>query len=646
VENQKLKEQQRYTRLRTRLALSFSILAVLAIGLTIATLYFNFSQTIRQDLRRRVTNIAAVASLQQNGDEFAAITSEQDPLYEKFRVQNLKIRRSDADIAYVFTASKDDKGLYFVVDAGDPGEENIARFGERYEDPSATLANNYDTMTQAIADPAIYTDIYGSFLSAYAPIFTADGKRVGIIGVDFLADTVISKERQFLWISLFIFAVSIPVVALAGWLLGNNLAAPISVLAQTANEIASGNLNRRAEVKSNIIEIVELTKDFNAMADTTKDLVGGLEKRVSERTQELAQQTAELEVVSTRNERRATQLEAVAEVSRAISSIRNLSSLLTQVSIVISERFNFYHVGVFLLDEGREYAILSAANSQGGRRMLERQHKLKVGQAGIVGYVTSTGNPRIALDTGADAIFFDNPDLPDTRSEIALPLKARNQIFGALDVQSTETGAFSEEDISILGILADQVSLAIENARSFEQTSKSLEKAESLYNQFLHQQWAAVAGKRELAGYRYNIMGTTSIPKSEEAPAAQLAIEQGKIHVYQDSSQTYRMAVPIKMRDEVIAVLNIQSISAKPWTKDEMDIAQSAADRVALALENARLLDDSQRRAAKERVIGEISSKISSSVNLDSILQTAAKELGLAISDSEVVVQVQTSESE
>ncbi len=638
--------QKRYIRLRTRLALSFSILSILAIGLTILLLYINFSQNIRQDLRRRVTNIVAVAALQQNGDEFAAIASDKDPLFEKFRLQNIKIRKIDPDIVFVFTASKDENGLYFVVDAGEPDEAGIAKFGERYPDPSPALAENYDTMMEPIADADIYTDSFGSFLSAYAPIFSSDGRRVGVIGVDFSADTVVNKEEQFFWISLSIFGVSIPLMALIGWLLGNNLAGPISALTQTANQIAAGDLSRRAEVKSNTIEIVELARDFNAMTGTVSDLVEGLEKRVSERTRELAEQTAELEVVSQHNQRRAAQLETVAEVSRAISSVRSLSALLSQIAVVISERFDFYHVGIFLLDEGSEYAILSAANSLGGKRMLERQHKLRVGQSGIVGYVTSTGNPRIALDTGADAVFFDNPDLPDTRSEIALPLKIRNRIFGALDVQSTKTNAFLEEDVSILGILADQVSLAIENARAFEQTSKSLEKAESLYRQFLQQQWASVSGKREVAGYRYNSLGTTSIQKEEETPGAQMTVEQGKVQIYQDGNKNYRMAIPIKIRDEVIAVLNIQSPSARPWDKDEIDIAQSAADRVALALENARLLEDTQNRAMTERTIGDISNKISAAGEADKIMAIVVSQLQKLLGATEVTFRLSSGEAE
>ncbi len=111
--------------------------------------------------------------------------------------------------------------------------------------------------------------------------------------------------------------------------------------------------------------------------------------------------------------------------------------------------------------------------------MLERNHRLRVGEQGIVGNVTRSGIPRVAMDVGDDAVFFDNPDLPETHSEMALPLQISSQVIGALDVQSTETGAFTDEDIQMLSLLANQVSLAIENARLFEDTRRALAESEA-----------------------------------------------------------------------------------------------------------------------------------------------------------------------
>ena len=186
----------------------------------------------------------------------------------------------------------------------------------------------------------------------------------------------------------------------------------------------------------------------------------------------IADSTAELVTTNRRNERRARQFEAIAQVARVIATVQELDALLPRITQVISQQFGFYHVGIFMWDENREFAILMAANSEGGQRMLKRGHKLGIGQTGIVGFVAATGTSRIALDVGADAVFFDNPDLPSTRSELALPLRVGTEIIGVLDVQSTEQNVFQDEDTDVLSTLADQVAIAIQNGRSYETTQE------------------------------------------------------------------------------------------------------------------------------------------------------------------------------
>ncbi|RLC74414.1 MAG: hypothetical protein DRI81_13855, partial [Chloroflexi bacterium] len=164
-------------------------------------------------------------------------------------------------------------------------------------------------------------------------------------------------------------------------------------------------------------------------------------------------------------ERRSRQFQAAAEVARDIVAARELGDLLNRAVNLIRERFGFYHAGIFLVNDQGEYAVLQAATGKAGRQMLEQGHRLKVGEVGIVGYVTAVGLSRIALDVGADAVHFDNPLLPETRSEMALPLRVGKDVIGALDVQSRDAGAFDEEDVTILQTIADQVAVAIQNAR-------------------------------------------------------------------------------------------------------------------------------------------------------------------------------------
>ena len=355
-----------------------------------------------------------------------------------------------------------------------------------------------------------------------------------------------------------------------------------------------------------------------------------LELRVEERTSELANRNQELDQANSQIQRRAAQFEALAQVTRAITSIRDLQELLPHITTVISDHFGFYHVGIFLLDDANEFAVLSAANSEGGKQMLERRHRLRVGEQGIVGNVTLTGNPRIAMDVGVDAVFFDNPELPDTHSEMALPLKSGKLIVGALDVQSTERGAFTEEDIQMLGLLADQVSLAIENARLFDETRRALSEAESISHQLTREAWARMPVENKLLGYRYSIAGSSPLNGPLDLAEFSKSKENQK-----DSSQ---VIVPIELRGETIGTLVVQSPSTEALNQSQIDLIKAVAERVALSAENARLFEETTRRAERERLVSDITGKIRSVNDPQSMIQTAMEELRKALGASKVEV--------
>lgn len=414
--------------------------------------------------------------------------------------------------------------------------------------------------------------------------------------------------------------------------LGQIIAAPIQRLTQIAAQIAAGDLSAQATATSKD-EIGTLASAFNTMTSRLRGSLDELEHKVQERT-------AELLTANQRNERRARQFEAIAEVARTITSTRDLDVLLPQITQVISREFGFYHVGIFLLDAAKEFAVLSAANSAGGRIMLSRGHRLKVGEMGMVGYVTGTGDPRVALDTGADATFFNNPDLPDTRSEIALPLRVGAEIMGALDVQSTEPNAFSQEDISILSTLADQVSIAIQNAQQFEQTRKALGEAEALAKQFIRAGWQKYTQSKNLVGVRHTGAKSTLLYAKNGRDEASHHAEETR-----SRPRGASLSLPIKLRGEVIGSVDIHSPDNHPWDQEELDIVTAILERAAIAMDNARLLEESQRLASKEAKIGEVTAKISSSINMRNVLHTAVEELGRALPGSDVVIQFEPNQN-
>jgi GAF domain-containing protein/HAMP domain-containing protein len=396
--------------------------------------------------------------------------------------------------------------------------------------------------------------------------------------------------------------------------IGRVITRPLIRLTKTVEQVAGGNISARAKVESGD-ETGILARSFNIMAERLNETLLGLEERISERTKAL-------EKISESNAYRATQFESIAQISRTISSNQTLGTLLPQITETIAERLGFYHVGIFLLDFHKEYAILVAANSIGGKKMLDRKHRLPVGETGIVGYVTKTGQPRLALDVGLDAVFFNNPDLPETRSEIALPLRIGGNIFGALDVQSIKSQAFSQEDVSILSTLAEQVSVAIQNARSFQESQEALLQAEAISMQLSEQQWSKFLERQTIGGYQFDGVDTKQIKPSSGRTSAQ------------------GLSIPLELRGTRIGTLKLNDPDPnRIWTEEEIALARATADRTALAIENARLLLDAQKRATKERTIGEISSKIGSLVNLDNIVQTTIEELGNTLPGTEIAIQ-------
>jgi GAF domain-containing protein len=352
-----------------------------------------------------------------------------------------------------------------------------------------------------------------------------------------------------------------------------------------------------------------------------------LEEQVIERTAALA--------------RRSTQLEAAAQVAREAVAIRDVGRLLSETVRLISNRFGFYHAGIFMLDEAGQYAVLRAASSAGGQRMLARGHRLQVAQEGIVGYVTGQGHSRIALDVGADAVFFDNPDLPDTRSEMALPLQVRGEIIGALDVQSTEPAAFSDEDVAVLQTLADQLAMAISNTRLLEQVQESLEAERRAYGVVSRGAWSDLLHTQLALHQRYDPQGI--LPADGQwREEMQMAVQKGESVVGQEKP-SITLATPIKVRDQVIGILDAHKpAGAGAWTAEEITLLETLADQLGVALESARLYRDAQRRATREQLIGEVTDRVRETLDIETMLKTGVQEVHQALGLPEVTVRLAT----
>ncbi|MEZ0395184.1 MAG: GAF domain-containing protein [Anaerolineales bacterium] len=349
--------------------------------------------------------------------------------------------------------------------------------------------------------------------------------------------------------------------------------------------------------------------------------------------QQVRERTAELEKTSQFSQRRARQFQAVAEIARAATAQRDPAALLSEATRLISEQFGHYHTAIFLLDESGLTASLQAASSPEGQKMLAENFRINIADADLVGLVIASGQPRLA--SSAD---FDYPDLPRTRSEAVLPLRAGNRVIGALDIQNEAPDAFPAEDIEVLTILADQIAIAIESARLLSETAQALNEARTVYGQSLRQGWAQIPQQMRLAGFLYRGGEPNPLEKPLDLPEIQTALQSGTPVTQETSGSVF--AVPLKLRDQIIGVLDVRSREpGRKFSESQLTLIRAVAERVALALENARLFEETTRRAERERTVSEISTKIRTTSDPQTMLEMALEELKRALGASEVIVR-------
>ncbi len=490
----------------------------------------------------------------------------------------------------------------------------------------------------------IYGWTVGAFINAALTIGNPVGTLNALLAFVFIMASALFSIRALVTLTLLTFSVffllpfiipgitTTDVYAIAG----TSGTVAMLVLVLTYFRVRQENY-RLQEIQQANAQLKEANQELIRYRQTLEERVEARTNELSLRTAELEDQTHKLEEANQSVLRRAAQLQSVAEVARSITNIESLDMLLPDITRVVSENFGFYHVGIFLADENNEYAVLAAANSEGGQRMLRRGHRLKISAVGIVGNVVGSGMPRIALDTGEDAVHFKNPDLPETRSEMALPLRAGNTVIGALDVQSTMPNAFNNEDVEVLSILADLISIAIQNARQYEATQKAISEAETIYRQYLRTEWSRLTQRQEIPGFTYTLLGTRQIPATYETEETRLALERGELQIIATES-TSALAVPIKLRDEVLGVLNVRAPAGHEWLENELDVIRAVAERVAISAENARLFEETTSRAERERIVAEITNKIRSTNDPNEMLRTALDELKRALNASKVQI--------
>ncbi|MBN2043667.1 MAG: GAF domain-containing protein [Anaerolineales bacterium] len=365
--------------------------------------------------------------------------------------------------------------------------------------------------------------------------------------------------------------------------------------------------------------IRQIEEADDALRESNKELQeirSYLEEEVAENTKQL--------------ERRSRYLEAGAKVAGATISTQNLETMLEAVVNEVGSQFGFYHVGIFMLDEEKKWAVLRSASSEGGKRMIARNHRLAVGRQGIVGFVTSLGQGRISQDIGDDRVHTPAEELPETRSEMALPLTVRGEIIGAIDIQDTKPEAFTEDDITVLQTMADQIALAIENIRLFSQTQETLEEVQRLYGEYSQQAWHEAHQRNLLSSYRYFSGNVTRLDKSDP------------LRVSEDT-----VSIPVEVRGVHLGEIKISKGEENAqWTDEELKLLNSLSEQLGIALDSARLFNESQLRATTEHTISAINSQLWETMDINSILRTTAQNLRESLALPELTIRMASPEVE
>jgi GAF domain-containing protein len=337
-----------------------------------------------------------------------------------------------------------------------------------------------------------------------------------------------------------------------------------------------------------------------------------------ERVEELHESRKTIRARTEMLERRTLQLQAAAEVARDATALRDIDTLLKRAISQIQDRFEIYHAALFLLDDSGEYVVLRTAAGQSADATLASGLQLRVGGNSMVGGSAATGEGFVSPDVRQEPLYKADPLLSETRSEAILPLRTGGEIIGVLDVQSRELAAFPKDTIAVLQIVADQLAVAIENARLLEETQTTVRELMAASGQYTREAWADVAVEEETArGYRYDRLGV--------APLS---------HIDADAPSTTEtsggLAVPLKLREEVIGLLNLR-FEDEHIPPETTEFLEGVAERLALSMENARLLEASRERAARERLVSEITAELRATADVQGVLRRTIQELGKAL---------------
>ncbi len=396
----------------------------------------------------------------------------------------------------------------------------------------------------------------------------------------------------------------------------NNLIPPLFAIRDAMLRLGEGDFTAQVTGVDRHDEIGTLARGIVSVRQQVLQTIDDLEQRLADRVRDL---------------------QATQEVSRYAATQRDLQRLMTDVvNLIVNSFSNIYHAQIFLIDADGRYAVLRASTGQAGETLLRRGHRLAVGSTSIIGMVTGEGRVIVERDTTTSTVHRANEFLPETRSELAIPLRIGNTIIGALDVQSKQDNTFFEDQVTLLQIMADQLAISVDNARLYQDSLSQLERLNKTSQTQTYEGW-----REHMRNQRRNVLTARSgnIALNTEN-LRQQALQTGEMAVGElTAANTVPVVVPVRLRGQILGVVEWE-LPQVDFNYEKLLLAEELVNRLAVSLDNARLFEESQRTVERERVVNSITAKFSTQTDIDQILQTAVREVGQVLHVPEVNIRL------
>ena len=416
--------------------------------------------------------------------------------------------------------------------------------------------------------------------------------------------------------------------AVAAWWLARSLSAPLVQLNTVMRRWLDGDRSQRARSRWPD-ETGELAETFNTMALNVQEMDDALSRRASERERE--------------ERRRARELEATTAVGEVVSITADVTGLAQGVADLLRERFDLYYTGLYLLDDAGKWLVLHAGSGDQVQQMLAQDYRVTVG-AWVVGRSVAEGKTTIARDTDADSVLlFDREQLPQTRAAIAMPLRSRGRIFGAIEVHSDQPEALDAESAVVLQTIADQVAVGIDSVQLYAERQEAMESLQRAYSEVTREAWEALLSGRAAGPEGYQAETRRILPLAAAPPEAwrsaeRVAWSEGRVVVEESATDQIpdgvesTLALPIRLRDEILGVVDVSKRhDAGEWKPDEIAQLEQLVGQLGLTLEVSRFYQESRRAAAREQLLREVSERIRVAVDVDTVMRIAAQEVGAVL---------------